>query len=571
MRMTRMFLPTLREVPAEAEVVSHKLMLRSGMVRKVASGIYTWLPLGLRVLRRVEQIVREEMDRAGAQELSMPMVQPSELWRESGRWDAYGPELARLRDRHQREFCLGPTHEEVITSLVRGELRSYRDLPQNLYQIQNKFRDEVRPRFGVMRGREFGMKDAYSFDADDAGAEKSYQDMFDAYTRIFTRCGLKFRPVEAVTGQIGGSFSHEFMVLADAGESGIAACDACGYAATLEKAESMKQETAGAGEAEKAREKVSTPGQHTALQVAAFLTTTPDRVVKTLIYETNQGPVAAMVRGDRELNEEKLQIAAGAWWVRLAEPAAISDHTGGPVGFSGPVGLKLPLYLDRELEGEKNFVTGANEADTHYVNVNPSRDFTPTAVADLKTVAAGDPCPRCGGPLAITRGIEVGQVFKLGLKYSKSMDAKFLDPEGKEQYMVMGCYGIGTGRTVAASIEQNHDERGIIWPAALAPYHVYLLPVNVNDDKVRAAADRLDQDLTAAGLEVLHDDRDERAGVKFNDADLLGIPLRIVVGAKNLKDGKVELKPRRDQDARLIALDRARAAAEEFFKKEKGV
>ncbi len=560
-----MFLPTLREVPAEAEVVSHKLMLRSGMIRKVASGIYTWLPLGLRVLRKVEQIVREEMDRAGAQELQMPMVQPAELWRESGRWDAYGPELARLKDRHQREFCLGPTHEEVITTLVRGEVRSYRDLPQNLYQIQNKFRDEVRPRFGVMRGREFGMKDAYSFDVDDAGAEQSYRDMFDAYTRIFTRCGLKFRPVEAVTGQIGGSFSHEFMVLADSGESGIAFCQACGYAATLEKAESMKQDAAGAVEPEKPREKVSTPGQHTVEQVAAFLKVAPDRVVKTLIYETNLGAVAAMVRGDRELNEEKLQIAAGAWWVRLAEPAAIAEHTGGPVGFSGPVGLKLPLYLDRELEGAKNFVVGANEADAHLVNVNPGRDFTPIAVADLKTVTAGDPCPKCGSSLAITRGIEVGQVFKLGLKYSKSMNAKFLDPDGKEQYMVMGCYGIGTGRTVAAAIEQNHDDRGVIWPAALAPFHVYLLPVNVNDDKVRAAADKLDAELAAAGLDVLHDDRDERAGVKFNDADLLGIPLRIVVGAKNLKDGKIELKARTAAEPSLVALDQAVAAARGFF------
>lgn len=569
MRMTRMFLPTLREVPAEAEVVSHKLMLRAGMIRKVASGIYTWLPLGLRVLRKVEQIVREEMDRAGAQELQMPMVQPAELWRESGRWEAYGPELARLKDRHQREFCLGPTHEEVITALVRDEVRSYRDLPQNLYQIQNKFRDEIRPRFGVMRGREFGMKDAYSFDVDNAGADKSYQDMFEAYTRIFTRCGLKFRPVEAMTGQIGGSFSHEFMVLADSGESGIAVCDACGYAATLEKAESMKKEAVGASEPDKPREKVLTPGQHTVEQVAAFLKTTPDRVVKTLIYETNSGHIAAMVRGDRELNEEKLASAAGAWWVRLAEPAAIQTHTGGPVGFSGPVGLKIPLYLDRELSGAKNFVIGANEADSHFINANSGRDFTPTAVADLKTVAAGDPCLKCASPLSLTRGIEVGQVFKLGLKYSEAMNAKFLDPEGKEQFMVMGCYGIGTGRTVAAAIEQNHDDHGIIWPAPIAPFHVYLLPVNVNDEKVNAAADQLYQDLTAAGLDVLYDDRDERAGVKFNDADLLGIPLRIVIGSKNLKDAKVELKPRREQQAQLIPLDQAREAVEEFLNKEK--
>jgi prolyl-tRNA synthetase len=550
-----MYLPTLREAPAEAEVVSHKLMLRAGLIRKVASGIYTWLPFGLRALRKVEDIIREEMNRAGAQELFMPMVNPSELWKESGRWDAYGPELCRLRDRHQREFCLGPTHEEVVTSTVRGEIRSYRDLPVNLYQIQTKFRDEIRPRFGIMRSREFGMKDAYSFDADDPGAEKSYQDMYDAYTRIFERCGLKFQAVEAMTGPIGGSFSHEFMVIADSGEDRIAVCDKCGYAANVEKAESKAGEPLGKDEDENDLEKVETPAKHTVEEVAEFLKVTPDRVAKTLICETDEGFVAAMVRGDRELNDQKLIEAVGANWAFLATEAEIEKHTGGPMGFSGPVGLKLPIYMDRELEGAKNLVIGANEGDFHYVNANPGRDFEPVKVADLKLVDEGDPCPRCEKPLRITRGIEVGHVFKLGLKYSKAMNATFLDQDGKEQFMVMGCYGIGTGRTVAAAVEQNHDEKGIIWPVPIAPYQAYLLPINVKDEKVMEVAEKIYQSLAEAGVETILDDRDERAGVKFNDADLLGIPLRIVVGAKNLKNGKAEVKARREKEAGLVDVD----------------
>jgi prolyl-tRNA synthetase len=564
MRLTRMYLPTLREAPAEAEVLSHKLMLRSGMIRKLAAGIYTWLPLGLRVLRKVERIIREEMDRAGAQEVFMPMVQPAELWRESGRWEAYGPELARMKDRHGREFCLGPTHEEVITDLVRGEIRSYRELPKNLYQIQDKFRDEIRPRFGVMRGREFGMKDAYSFDADDAGAEKSYQEMYDAYTAIFTRCGLKFQPVEAMTGQIGGSYSHEFMVLADTGESGVIVCDACGYAATQEKAETKFTAPVGA-EPEGPLTKVSTPGAHTVEQVAEFLQVPASRIAKTLIYETNAGPIAALVRGDRELNVEKLLSITGAYFANLAEARRIEELTGGPLGFSGPAGLKIPVYLDRELEGAKNLVIGANEGDQHYTNANAGRDFQPASVADLKLAVGDDPCPRCEKPLRLTRGIEVGQVFKLGTKYSKTLNAAFLDQEGKEQLMVMGCYGIGTGRTVAAAIEQNHDEHGIVWPVPLAPFHVYLLPINVNDPEASAAAEKLYADLTAAGIEVLLDDRDERAGVKFNDADLLGIPLRIVVSAKNLKNGKVEVKERKAKEAKLVDVGQALQTATEFI------
>lgn len=565
MLFSKMYLPTLREVPAEAEVVSHKLMLRAAIIRKVASGIYAWLPFGLRTLRKVQNIVREEMDRAGAHELLMPMVQPAELWQESHRWDAYGPELLRIKDRHQREFCLGPTAEEVIVSLVRDEIRSYRDLPKNFYQIQGKFRDEIRPRFGVMRGREFEMKDAYSFDADDAGAEKSYAAMKEAYTNIFRRCGLKFQPVEAQTGQIGGSFSHEFMVLADTGEDVIAVCSDGNYAANLEKAESRPTPPLYAEEEPGELTKVETPNQHTVEEVAAFLKVPATRIAKTLIYQTDKGPIAAVVRGDDELNEAKLLVAADVVWANLATEAEIKEVTGGPLGFSGPVGLKVPVLLDRKLQDEHNLVTGANAKDLHYTNTNPGRDFTPAKIADLRVVKAGDGCPRCGGTLILTRGIEVGHIFKLGLKYSKAMRATFLDPDGKEQFMVMGCYGIGTSRTVAAAIEQNHDDAGIIWPVPIAPYHVYLLPVNVNDAAVKAAADRLYAEMTEAGIEVVYDDRDERAGVKFKDADLLGIPLRITIGSKNLKDGKVEFKPRRETQAELVMLDAATAKAKEFL------
>ena len=567
MRYSRMFLPTLREVPTEAEVISHQLMFRAGMIRKLAAGIYSWLPLGLRVLRKVENIVREEMNRAGAQEVLLPGVQPAELWQESGRWEAYGKELLRLKDRHDREFCLGPTHEEVITDLVRNEIRSYKQLPLNLYQIQTKFRDEIRPRFGVMRGREFGMKDAYSFDQDEPGVEAAYRKMFEAYTRIFERCGLRFRSVEAQSGNIGGSFSHEFMVLADTGEDLIAVCDQCGYAANLEKAE------VGAGVAVKSEEpmaplsKVPTPGRRTVEEVCAFLKVPASKLTKTLIFETSKGPLAALVRGDRELNSFKLEAAAGVSSSAMASAEVIAKVTGGPLGFSGPVGLKLPIFTDREVAAMRNFVIGANAPDLHYTGANPGRDFDPGTVADLRQAAAGDPCPRCEGSLGMTRGIEVGHVFKLGTKYSAAMKATFLDAEGKERLLVMGCYGIGTGRTVAAAIEQNHDQSGIIWPIPLAPFHVYLLPINVNDEKVKAAADGLERDLLAAGLEVVYDDRAERPGVKFKDADLLGIPLRIVVGEKTLAKGSVEFKRRRDQEARLVPL----AEAVEQSKKELGL
>ena len=557
MRYTEMFLPTLREVPGDAEVVSHRLMFRAGMIRKLAAGIYSWLPFGLRVLRKVENIIREEMNRAGAQEVFLPGVQPAELWIETGRWEAYGKELLRFKDRHDREFCLGPTHEEVITDLVRHEVKSYRQMPLNLYQIQNKFRDEIRPRFGVMRGREFGMKDAYSFDADETGAELAYQKMFEAYSRIFERCGLRFRAVEAATGTIGGKFSHEFMVLADTGEDLIAVCEKCGYAANLEKAEIGAREAAPAETKAEPLAKVATPNMRTVEEVCAFLKVPPSRLVKTLIFDSSKGPIAALVRGDRELNPAKLQWVADADWLNLADAALIAKVSGGPLGFSGPVGLKVSLYTDREVAAMSNFVTGANAADAHYTGTNPGRDFNPGVVADLRSAVEGDPCPRCAGSVSFTRGIEVGHVFKLGLKYSKTMKAVFLDAEGKEKPMVMGCYGIGTGRTVAAAIEQNHDENGIIWPAPLAPFHACLLPINVNDEKNRAAADKLYADLQAAGLDVLYDDRAERPGVKFKDADLLGIPLRIVVGEKTLAKDSVELKLRREKDARLVPLDQA--------------
>lgn len=561
MRYSEMFLPTLREVPTEAEVVSHRLMFRAGMIRKLAAGIYSWLPLGLRVLRKVENIIREEMNRAGAQEVLLPGVQPAELWQETGRWEAYGKELLRLRDRHERDFCLGPTHEEVITDLVRNEVKSYRQLPLNLYQIQTKFRDEIRPRFGVMRGREFGMKDAYSFDADEAGAELAYQKMFEAYTRIFQRCGLRFRAVEATTGTIGGRFSHEFMVLADTGEDQIAFCSKCGYAANLEKAEIGARESAPSAEPDQPLTKVATPGRKTVEEVCAFLNVAPEQLVKTLIFDSPKGPVAALVRGDRELTPEKLARAAEVDWVGLAGPDLIETVTGGPLGFSGPVGLKIPVFTDREVAGMKNFVTGANEPDAHYTGTNPGRDFQPGTVADLRLAAAGDPCPRCEGTLEFARGIEVGHVFKLGTKYSQAMRATYLDASGQERLLVMGCYGIGTGRTVAAAIEQNHDENGIIWPLPLAPFQIYLLPINVNEAKNRAVAEKLYADLQAQGLEVLYDDRTERPGVKFKDADLLGLPLRMVVGEKTLAQEAVEFKLRRETTPRLIQLSQAITAA----------
>jgi prolyl-tRNA synthetase len=554
MLFSRLLIPTLKENPSEAEAVSHKLLLRAGMIRKLASGIYNYLPLGLRVLRKVERIVREEMNRAGAQEVLMPAVQPSELWHESGRWQIYGKELLRFHDRHGRDCCFGPTHEEVITDLVRKEVHSYRQLPLNLYQIQVKFRDEVRPRFGLIRGREFIMKDAYSFDADEAGAEACYGRMYDAYNRIFSRCGLSFKVVEADSGPIGGSFSHEFMVLADTGEDLLASCTACDYAANLEKAEvAMPPGEPGAPVGE-APEPVATPNVRTVEEVAAFLKVRPADIVKTLIYETDDGPVAVLIRGDHEVNEVKVKNLLGVTDLILAGLIRVQELTGAEVGFAGPVGLKLPIYADQAVARMNAMVTGANRDNYHLTQVNPVRDLKLTAVADLRSITTQDPCPRCGGGLTLLRGIEVGHIFKLGLKYSQALKATYLDADGKEHYLYMGCYGIGVSRIMAAAIEQGHDANGIIFPMALAPFQVGLIPIGHNDPAVRERVEGLHADLEAAGVEVLLDDRDERPGVKFKDCDLLGLPLRVVVGAKALAQGMAEVRHRRAPDNLMVPL-----------------
>jgi prolyl-tRNA synthetase len=554
MRYSEMFLPTGREVPSDAELASHQLMIRAGMIRKLTAGVYSYLPLGYRVIRKVEQIIREEMNRAGAQEVFLPMVQPAELWQESGRWVHYGKELLRFRDRHDRECCLGPTHEEVITDLVRNDIKTYRQLPRNLYQIQTKFRDEIRPRFGVMRCREFGMKDAYSFDADEAGAEISYGKMFEAYRRIFTRCGLDYRPVEADSGSIGGSYSHEFTVMADSGEDAIAFCGACAYAANLEKAEVRKPAEIAAPAAPLPLEEVLTPGVKTIEEVCAFLAVKPEAVVKTLIYAADGVPVAVLIRGDREVNEAKVRNYFGCDLLELADDRLILEATGAPRGFAGAVGIKTRVVADYSLLGMANVVMGANREGWHLRHVNPGRDFQLLEYADLRVIRQDDPCPRCGAEIHLARGIEVGHVFKLGTKYSKAMKAHYLDRDGQEKTVFMGCYGIGIGRTVAAAIEQNHDQDGIVWPLAIAPYQVIITPVNVNEASLSETAERIYTALLAAGSEVLYDDRDERAGVKFKDADLIGIPYRITVGPKKLAEGKVEIKCRRTGEVVTLPL-----------------
>ncbi|OPY82206.1 MAG: Proline--tRNA ligase [Syntrophorhabdus sp. PtaU1.Bin153] len=566
MRFSRMFVPTVKEDPKEAEVLSHKLMIRAGFIRRLASGIYTWLPLGLKSLRKVENIVREEMNRKGAQEILMPFVQPKELWEESGRWEKYGKELLRFFDRGGRELCLGPTHEEVVTDLVRREVRSYKELPITLYQIQSKFRDEIRPRFGVMRSREFSMKDAYSFDVDETGAEKSYMDMYDAYMRIFGRCGFNFRPVEADTGQIGGSFSHEFMVLADTGEDVIISCGSCGYAANLERAE------VGFVDRDVTRtkghfRKVETPGQRKVHEVASFLGIGPDKLVKTIIYNTDKGIIGVLVKGNREINEIKLRNLLALDYLELADEVTIEKVTGGPLGFSGPVGLDIPLYADRDLLFMEDFVIGGNERDVHVVDVN-IEDFKAEGFYDLKIAEAGDLCPRCGGSHTSTRGIEVGHIFKLGLKYSQAMNCVFLDKEGKEKHAVMGCYGIGVGRTVAAAIEQGHDENGMIMPFAIAPFEVDVLPVNSSHEESMRVADGIYGTLLEKGADAVIDDRSERPGIKFKDCDLIGIPLRVTVGERNLKDGFVEIKLRTEKESQRVrkedAVERVLNYAHEF-------
>jgi len=558
MLYSRYFIPTIKETPSDAEVISHQLMLRAGMIRKLASGIYNYLPLGLRSIRKFENIVREEMNKADAIEMLMPSVQPAELWQESGRWAFYGKELLRFKDRKDAEFCMGPTHEEVITDMVRREIKSYRQMPLNFYQIQSKFRDEIRPRFGLMRGREFIMKDAYSFDVDSSAADLSYEKMYNAYMRIFERCGLNFRAVEADTGSIGGSSSHEFMVLADSGEDAIVSCDACRYAANIEKAESPLYSVASDVTVEPLQ-KVSTPGMKTIADVAAFLKVTADKTIKTLVYASGSGDLAmALLRGDHELNELKLKNYLGWDEILMASEEQILACTGSPVGFLGPIGLKqdVPVIADRVIQGMTNVVLGANEVDQHYMNANRGRDFEVSGFVDIRTVEAGDACPRCqSGKLEMWRGIEVGHVFKLGTKYSKALGATYLDANGREQIIFMGCYGIGIGRTVAAAIEQNHDENGIIFPVAIAPFHCSVVAVNTKDAGVMAAAEEIYLCLENLGVEVLFDDRDERPGVKFKDNDLIGIPLRIVVGSKGLAEGKVELKIRSTGEVLPLLLD----------------
>ncbi len=559
MRYSHALINTVRETPSEAEVISHRLMLRAGMIHKVAAGIYAYLPLALRSITKISAIVREEMVAAGAQELLMPAVQPAELWQQSGRWDKYGRELLRMHDRHDREFCLGPTHEEVITDIVRAQIRSWRQLPVNLFQIQAKFRDEIRPRFGLMRGREFIMKDGYSFDRDDAGAAATYERMHAAYTRIFERCGLRFRPVEADSGAIGGAFSHEFMVLADSGEDAILSCDTCDYAANQEKATARAPEATPPAANAPAPEAVATPDKKAVDEVAAFLHREPTDFIKTLLYRAGEQTVAALVRGDREVNEIKLAHALGADNLALASDGEVEAATGAPCGFAGPVGLAgdVAVWVDREVAAMATAVTGANHADTHLAGVQPGRDFATDNVADLINADDGDPCPRCAGTLHLSRGIEVGHIFKLGTKYSAAMGATFLNAEGAETPAVMGCYGIGIGRTMAASIEQNHDDNGIVWPVPIAPFTVEIILIRETDAASLEVAAAMERELTAAGHEPLVDDRKERPGVKFNDGDLLGLPYCVTVGPRGLKEGKVEIKARATGERVEVAVEQA--------------
>lgn len=556
MYMSQLYSPTLRETPSEAEIISHKLMLRAGLLRRSAAGVYAFLPLGLRVIRKVEQIIREEMNAIDGQEVLLPIIQPSELWEESGRWSDYGDEMFRLRDRQGRQFCLGPTHEEIITALVRSEVRSYRQLPLRLYQIQNKYRDEMRPRFGLMRGREFIMKDMYSFDRDNEGLDASYWAAYHAYKRIFERCGVDAHPVEADSGAIGGDVTHEFMVLAESGEDLVLFCAECAYAANAERAEGVREPGGTENKAALgALETVPTPGASTIEQISAFLGVQPQDCIKTLLYVADGTPVAALVRGDHNLNEIKLRKLLNCETLDLADDETIFEVTGARVGFAGPVGLTIPLYADYAIEHMQNAVVGANSDDQHCVNANLDRDFQVTAFADLRVTQPGDPCPRCSGTLQGARGIEVGQVFKLGTKYSSAMGATFLEENGAETPLIMGCYGIGVGRTVAAVIEKNYDEDGIIWPLSIAPYQVIVVPVSMKDQAQAEAAQRLYDELMAEGVEVVLDDRNERPGVKFKDADLIGFPIRVTIGSKSLDKGEMEITLRRTKKKISVPLE----------------
>lgn len=560
MRQKTMLVPTLRETPAEAEIVSHQLMLRAGLIRQLVSGVYTYLPIGYRVLKRIEAIVREEMDAIGAQEILMPAMHPAELWQETGRFDTYGPELVKLYDRHERPFVLGPTHEEVVTDLVRREVNSYKKLPLIVYQIQTKYRDERRPRFGMLRAREFIMKDAYSFDADEDGLAKSYQAMYKAYERIFKRCGLDFRSVEADAGAIGGGGNHEFMVLSENGEDTIVYCEQCGYAANTEKAavrpvESNQNKT---NEAPQTLHKVETPGARTIEEVSRLLNLPPERFIKSIVLKVDDRAVIVLVRGDHEVNEVKVKNMYGADVCEVADEQTVKRIVGAPAGFIGPVGLPgkdVEIVADYAVKGMINAVTGANQENFHLTGVCPGRDFTVSRYGDVRMIQPGDGCPTCGTQVRFSKGMEVGHVFKLNTRYSGTMRATYLNEQGKETPFVMGCYGIGISRTLAAVVEQHHDENGIIWPSSVAPFQVHLIAVNVKDDTQRSLADDLYRKMTEKGWDVLYDDREERAGVKFKDADLIGIPMRVVVG-KQAADGVVEYKYRRSGRSAAIEADK---------------
>ncbi len=577
MRLSKMYVRTLRELPAEAEIPSHILLLRTGMIRKLASGIYGFMPLGWRTLHKIENIIREEMDKSGAQEILMSAIQPAELWEESGRWSAYGPELWRIKDRNGRDFCLGPTHEEIFTDIVRDGVSSYRQLPLNLYQIQHKYRDEARPRFGLMRSREFIMKDAYSFDKDQEGLDKSYDDMYDTYTRIFTRCGLTFRPVEADSGAIGGNASHEFTALSEVGESDIAYCESCSMAANVEKAVCRDAEPSPESEAMLELQEVHTPGTKTIEELASFLNIDKKNTIKALLFEKYDedgkadGYVAAFVRGDRDLNMIKLvnALKIPEHAIAFADESKLEAAIGAVGGFTGPIGLHdCIIVVDSELVGLKNLCAGACKPDHHILNVNYGRDYEGDIVTDLKVLKEGDPCPVCGAPIKHTRGIEVGQVFKLGTKYSEAMNAIYKDENQQDHPLVMGCYGIGVSRTLAAVIEQHHDEDGIIWPVSVAPYHAIVTLVKPKDETQSKLAEDIYQRLLTAGVEAVIDDRDERPGVKFKDADLLGFPIRITVG-KRAGEGIVEYKLRRDSEKTEISVEEAIENAINLVNEEK--
>jgi len=570
MRVSQAFIPTVKETPGEAEIPSHKLMLRAGLMRKVASGFYEYLPLGQRVILKIMSIIREEMELSGAQEVLMPIMTPAELWQETGRWQKYGKELMRVKDRHDRDYALGPTHEEVITDMVRRELKSYKQLPMNLFQIATKFRDEVRPRFGVMRSREFLMKDGYSFDRDEASSDVTYWKMYEAYKRIFKRCGLEFSPVEADSGLIGGSFTHEFMVLADSGEAAIAWCPACSYSANMEKAAGVPSPSAVAQATAEAFAAIDTPGKYTVEEVGALLKLPASQFIKTLIFLADGKPVAVLVRGDHEVNEVKVQNALGATELVLAPAEKVMEVTGAPVGFAGPVGLKgVKILADNALKEGHDYVTGALAKDKHLIHVEIGRDCAAPWYNDFRSVVAGDGCSKCGKPLKIVRGIEVGQTFKLGTKYSKAMKCVYLGEDGKDHEAVMGCYGIGVTRTVGAAIEQHNDAEGILWPIALAPYQVHLLCLNPAEPEVAKLADQFYEDLKKAGYEVLYDDRAEAsAGFKFKDADLLGMPLSVRVGSRGLKEGVVEVKRRREKEPAKVPVAEVLAKVKEMAAEE---